>query len=396
MSTTTKNYDLIKPELTDVADITAMNQNWDKIDEELAKATPKTRKVNGKTLESDITLEAKDVGLGNVPNVTTNDQTPTYSDTSELQTLVSGEKLAIAFQKIKLAITNLINHLGNKNNPHEVTAKQVGAAEANHKHPYAINIGYDRVDIPNGGDLNDILNMGCYRCSTATKASSLINCPTKNAFIMDMVASTGGNATVDPNSYSYGTQRIYSLGGREYVRQIISNGDGTIVYGDWITMYSTLDKPTLKELDAVNTAFSNIPDRALALKNIHATDNFKGTVNGIDIAFNTALTQGEYSVAGINMDNAPYTGSIYGKLVVYVSNGGTHDNASNWIWQVFYSTLNNTMYMRSKINEGVWSDWIKIYNQNNKPTMAELGAKTKTLVFTLEDGTEITEEVYVK
>lgn len=39
MSTTTKNYSLIKPELTDAADITAMNPNWDKIDEELNGVT---------------------------------------------------------------------------------------------------------------------------------------------------------------------------------------------------------------------------------------------------------------------------------------------------------------------------------------------------------------------
>ena len=32
MSTTTTNLGLIKPELTDVADITMMNTNWDKID----------------------------------------------------------------------------------------------------------------------------------------------------------------------------------------------------------------------------------------------------------------------------------------------------------------------------------------------------------------------------
>lgn len=32
MSTTTPNLGLVKPELTDAADITAMNQNWDKID----------------------------------------------------------------------------------------------------------------------------------------------------------------------------------------------------------------------------------------------------------------------------------------------------------------------------------------------------------------------------
>lgn len=37
MSTTTTNYSLIKPELTDAADITAMNANWDAIDSELFK-----------------------------------------------------------------------------------------------------------------------------------------------------------------------------------------------------------------------------------------------------------------------------------------------------------------------------------------------------------------------
>lgn len=35
MSTTTTKYNLIKPELTDAADITAMNPNWDKIDSKL-------------------------------------------------------------------------------------------------------------------------------------------------------------------------------------------------------------------------------------------------------------------------------------------------------------------------------------------------------------------------
>lgn len=65
------------------------------------------------------------VGLDNVPNVATNDQTPTYSDTTTLTTLVSGEKLNVAFQKIKFAITTLINHVGNTNNPHSVTKAQV-------------------------------------------------------------------------------------------------------------------------------------------------------------------------------------------------------------------------------------------------------------------------------
>ena len=73
------------------------------------------------------------VGLGNVPNVATNDQTPTYSDTTTLVTLSSGEKISIAFAKIKLAITTLINHLANKSNPHGVTKSQVGLGTVENK-----------------------------------------------------------------------------------------------------------------------------------------------------------------------------------------------------------------------------------------------------------------------
>ena len=73
------------------------------------------------------------VGLGNVPNVATNNQTPTYSDTTTLVTLSSGEKISIAFAKIKLAITTLINHLANKSNPHGVTKSQVGLGNVENK-----------------------------------------------------------------------------------------------------------------------------------------------------------------------------------------------------------------------------------------------------------------------
>ena len=73
------------------------------------------------------------VGLGNVPNVATNDQTPTYSDTTTLVTLSSGEKISIAFAKIKLAITTLINHLANKSNPHGVAKSQVGLGNVENK-----------------------------------------------------------------------------------------------------------------------------------------------------------------------------------------------------------------------------------------------------------------------
>lgn len=52
-----------------------------------------------------------DVGLGNVPNVATNDQTPSYTEASSLAKLTSGEKLSVAFGKISKGVTDLISHL---------------------------------------------------------------------------------------------------------------------------------------------------------------------------------------------------------------------------------------------------------------------------------------------
>lgn len=66
------------------------------------------------------------VGLGSVPNVTTNDQTPTYTTASSNTTLVSGEKLSVAMGKIAKAVSSLISHLANTSNPHSVTKSQVG------------------------------------------------------------------------------------------------------------------------------------------------------------------------------------------------------------------------------------------------------------------------------
>ena len=101
---TTKNYGLIKPEPSEYYDVEQFNQNMDVIDGKI-----------------------KEIDKSNVPNVSTNNQTPTYSVNSTLVNLVSGEKLHVAFGKIAKAIKELIAHLAAKANPHSVTAAQVGA-----------------------------------------------------------------------------------------------------------------------------------------------------------------------------------------------------------------------------------------------------------------------------
>ena len=89
-------------------------------------------KANGTQLGSytgeeaiEVNITKASIGLGNVPNVATNDQTPTFTPNSILTTLTSGEKLSVLLGKIAKAVSDLISHLANKSNPHGVTKSQV-------------------------------------------------------------------------------------------------------------------------------------------------------------------------------------------------------------------------------------------------------------------------------
>ena len=82
-------------------------------------------------------VTAAQVGLGNVHNVATNDQTPTYATAKTAKAPESGEKLSVAFGKIRRAVLDLIAHIGSKDNPHGVTAEQIKAAQKSHTHSAA-------------------------------------------------------------------------------------------------------------------------------------------------------------------------------------------------------------------------------------------------------------------
>lgn len=68
--------------------------------------------INGVTLSgnkttSDLGIDKNAVGLGNVPNVSTNDQTPTFSEASTRNNIASGEKLSVIFGKIQKFFNDL-------------------------------------------------------------------------------------------------------------------------------------------------------------------------------------------------------------------------------------------------------------------------------------------------
>ncbi|MCI7301331.1 MAG: hypothetical protein SOR93_04905 [Clostridiales Family XIII bacterium] len=125
MSTKTENYNLKKPEETDFFSVNDLNTTLDLIDE-IIKANHDIEQDHEKNKNNPHSVSKTQVGLGNVPNVTTNDQTPTFTQSAALTTLVSGEKLTAALGKIAKAIADLISHIGNRSNPHSVTKTQIG------------------------------------------------------------------------------------------------------------------------------------------------------------------------------------------------------------------------------------------------------------------------------
>lgn len=117
MSTTTTNYGLVKPELTDAADITAMNPNWDTIDAELKEHADHTHTasdvgalpISGGLLTGSLYLTSSQVQVGGNSNaflvsaspsggsnyrqfqITNTDYMPSLDNAVRLRTTESGE-----------------------------------------------------------------------------------------------------------------------------------------------------------------------------------------------------------------------------------------------------------------------------------------------------------------
>ena len=73
-----------------------------------------------------------DVGLGSVPNVTTNNQTPTFTSAAALAGLTSGETLSVSLGKTAKAISDYITHQSD-NSKHVTTTEKSNWNDANAK-----------------------------------------------------------------------------------------------------------------------------------------------------------------------------------------------------------------------------------------------------------------------
>lgn len=89
--------------------------------------------------QGNVNITPENIGLGNVPNVTTNDQTPTFTQAATRENIASGNKLSVIFGKIMkwfadlktVAFSGSYNDLSNKPSigAATITIKQNGAVK---------------------------------------------------------------------------------------------------------------------------------------------------------------------------------------------------------------------------------------------------------------------------
>lgn len=86
---------------------------------------------------------------------------------------------------------------------------------------------------------------------------------------------------------------------------------------------------------------------------------YKGNGNADD--FNHYYSPGLYSI-GKSIKNAPYSGAIYGVLMVLTNDGRTWQktDSSSWLWQILFNT-GGGIYLRIGINNTTPGNWTQIH-----------------------------------
>lgn len=116
-----------------------------------------------------VNITKEDIGLGNVPNVATNDQTPTYTLPATADYLKSGEKLGVSLGKIA-------KHMRDTSNPHSVTKSTIGLGSVENKSSATIRSEITKANIagPYGWSKKSVTGTGVIDTTSVFNGTSEI------------------------------------------------------------------------------------------------------------------------------------------------------------------------------------------------------------------------------
>lgn len=97
--------------------------------------------------------------------------------------------------------------------------------------------------IPANSDLNDYTVCGYYNVGSSSDGSTIANSPISGAFVLIVSNSNGysDHDDISGKTWRYRLQRVISMYGKEYVRNVFTNGSGTVSFDDWHEVAWTTD-----------------------------------------------------------------------------------------------------------------------------------------------------------
>lgn len=266
MSTTTKNLGLVKPQLTDVADITAMNPNWDKIDALTAKDVKALSEIaTYYNSTSGLNLDVATDSLMLIDKaLSKNCPLSKGSDFLFVLQLFLGSPSAntsrtqIAFPygastNKGIAIRTCYN--GTWGQWFKVYG---GTSEVDTAHNLSIPTLMGGFGIPANSDLNSYITVGNYYCSSDSDVMTLTNCPVENSFVLSVSYANG-------NGYYLAQELTSYLNGVKYYRNY---NTGTKQWSQWNNSYNTSNKPTPSEIGALPTSGGTVGDLTVSSQNL--------------------------------------------------------------------------------------------------------------------------------
>lgn len=177
----------------------------------------------------------------------------------------------------------------------EINSKLAGKSNTSHSHSTHLT-----TEIAASTDLNTITTAGWYKCSTNATATGLKNCPTQNAFALEVLSSAGT------------TQKLYEYmasGQKVYTRNCYDNA-----WGEWKRIYTTADKPTAGEIGAAASSHTHTKAQI--------TD-FPTSMPASDVyAWAKAPTKPSYTKAEVGLGNVDNTADS-AKSVKYATSAGS-------------------------------------------------------------------------
>ena len=404
----TTNYSLLLPDETDLYKIEDSNSNMQIIDAQLKNNEDALENItsNYGNHASDKSnphgVTKAQLGLENVPNVTTNNQTPTYSISSTLLELISGESLSVAFGKLSKAIVELISHIANKKNPHVVTKEQIGLGNVDNtsdlEKPLSVIQAAAIEEIILNNDTSGSLNLhvenknnphgvtkaqiGLGNCdNTADKDKAVLSASklttartiTLGNHVTGSASFDGSNnidinVSVKNDSHNHSISSVINLQSALDAKQpniILTENRAVVTSGAGKPIASAITSTELGYLDGVT---SNIQTQLNGLKNTFTSYENKGQL-GAPMKITAYHNLNNYVTEGIYVFTEEYSptnipAGTNGWLIVIPWSKENNDTCKQ-IW-LRHGTLNENdycIYTRTRIL-GVWGSWSEIATVN--------------------------------